>query len=311
MSQYDTFTQTFHASGKLLLSGEYFVLDGALALAVPTKQGQRLLVEEQESFGHIVWESKDADGDTWFKGQFSKSDFEIFDATDEAIAKRLQQILSTVRLQNPDFLPHGAIVSTELEFPREWGLGTSSTLLYNIAQWANVDAYELLKNTFGGSGYDLACAGAESALFYRLKDGQASFFEFPFQPPFLENLYFVYLGKKQNSREGIARYREKVKEDTALVDKISLITEKLSQTSNLKAFNQLLLEHETIVAETLELSRAKDLYFADYWGEVKSLGAWGGDFVLVTSDRTADQTRSYFTEKGIDVFLPYNALIAK
>ena len=34
----------FYSHGKLLLTGEYLVLDGALALAVPCKLGQSLTV---------------------------------------------------------------------------------------------------------------------------------------------------------------------------------------------------------------------------------------------------------------------------
>ena len=36
---------TYRANGKLLLTGEYLVLKGALALALPTKLGQTMTVE--------------------------------------------------------------------------------------------------------------------------------------------------------------------------------------------------------------------------------------------------------------------------
>jgi len=304
-----THTKHFHANGKLLLSGEYFVLDGALALAVPTKQGQSLIVEEQESFSHISWESLDSEGEVWFKALFSARDLDLISTSNDAMARRLQQILEAAQRQNPAFLPYGAIIKTELEFPREWGLGTSSTLLYTIAEWAKIDAYQLLFETFGGSGYDLACAGAESAIFYRLEDKKPIFHAFPFQPSFVENLYFVYLDKKQNSREGIAHYREKVKDAPDLVQKVSDLTEKMSRASNLSDFENLLKEHEIIVSETLEMKRAKDLYFSDYWGEVKSLGAWGGDFVLVTSKKSQKETAAYFAEKGLEVCLPFSTLV--
>ena len=38
--------QTFYSNGKLLLTGEYVVLDGAKALAVPTRFGQNLIVKK-------------------------------------------------------------------------------------------------------------------------------------------------------------------------------------------------------------------------------------------------------------------------
>ncbi len=305
----NSFTKHFHANGKLLLSGEYFVLDGALALAVPTKQGQNLIVEEQESFAHISWESVDTEGEIWFKALFTAQDLDLVSTSDDAMARRLQQILEAAQRQNPNFLPYGAIIRTELEFPREWGLGTSSTLLHNIAEWAKIDAYQLLFETFGGSGYDLACAGAESAIFYRLEDKIPHFHAFPFRPAFIDNLYFVYLDKKQNSREGIAHYRAKVKNTPDLVQKISDLTEKMSQADNLSDFESFIKEHEEIVSTTLEMKRAKELYFEDYWGEVKSLGAWGGDFVLVTSDKSYKETAVYFAEQGFEVCLPFSTLV--
>ena len=37
-------------------------------------------------------------------------------------------------------MKNGFKVTTKLDFPKNWGLGTSSTLINNIAQWAQVDA---------------------------------------------------------------------------------------------------------------------------------------------------------------------------
>ena len=48
--------QTFYSHGKLLISAEYAVLDGALALALPTKFGQSLQVESTPN-QKIVWKS--------------------------------------------------------------------------------------------------------------------------------------------------------------------------------------------------------------------------------------------------------------
>ena len=40
--------QTFYSNGKLLLTGEYLVLNGAVALAIPTKFGQTLTIPASE-----------------------------------------------------------------------------------------------------------------------------------------------------------------------------------------------------------------------------------------------------------------------
>ena len=55
--------------------------------------------------------------------------------------------------------------------------------------------------------------------------------------------------------------------------------------------------------------KVKDTRFADYWGAVKSLGAWGGDLVLVTSNQPKSDTEEYFKSKGFGVLIPYKELI--
>ena len=55
--------------------------------------------------------------------------------------------------------------------------------------------------------------------------------------------------------------------------------------------------------------RVKELYFSDFWGQIKSLGAWGGDLVLVTSNRGLEETAEYFKSKGFNSLLSYGDLI--
>ena len=50
-----------YSNGKLLISGEYVILDGALSLAVPTLFGQYLEILENDS-KYIIWTSKNSDG---------------------------------------------------------------------------------------------------------------------------------------------------------------------------------------------------------------------------------------------------------
>lgn len=296
----------------MLLSGEYFVLDGALAIALPTKQGQSLVVETGYGIGtNLYWKSYNSEEEVWFEGEFEIPSGELVKSNNEKIGKRLATILTSAKLLNPNFLEQedeGLIASTYLGFPNEWGLGTSSTLLHNIASWAKVDPFELSDGTFGGSGYDIACAGAKTPIAYNRLPQPYSEPVF-FDPIFKTQLYFVYLGQKQNSREGIARYRQKVANAQNTITDISVLSHLLLKTVQLKDFEEIIREHEAIVSTFLDLPRAKKLYFEDFWGEVKSLGAWGGDFVLVTSNRTEIETRTYFMEKGFEVFLSYETLI--
>ena len=71
----------------------------------------------------------------------------------------------------------------------------------------------------------------------------------------------------------------------------------------------LIKEHETILSTALKLKTVKELRFSDFWGQVKSLGAWGGDFVLVTSHKSLEETKKYFHDKGYHVFLNYDEII--
>lgn len=299
---------TFHSHGKLLLTGEYFVLDGARALALPTRLGQSLQVIENES-SEISWTSYDADGSVWFYAPSISPQGGGFPQDETTV--RLIQIFQAIEQQKPNFFQQfkGLQIETRLDFPRQWGLGTSSTLIANLAQWVEIDPFKLLKDTFGGSGYDVAGAMAQGPILYQLIDNQSIYKPALFQPVFSNQLYFIYLDKKQDSRQGIAHYREKVQSVQTFKRLISELTQQFVNCKNLVEFEHLIQQHEAIISETLELPRAKDLHFPDYWGEVKSLGAWGGDFVLATSSRGEAETRKYFNERGFAVVLKYEYLI--
>ena len=303
----EKFSQSFYGNGKLLLSGEYFVLDGAVALAVPTKLGQSLHVREN-TYQLISWKSFDEKKQLWFEAFFSLQNFKIVQTNNLSIAKRLAQILSAAQKINPSFLQKGFDVKTELTFPREWGLGTSSTLIYMIAEWAKIDAFVLLGKTFGGSGYDIACAGVERSILYDKKNNKPTWEYCDFNPSFSDQLFFIYLGKKQNSREGISHYK-KMQQRAGTIGKVTLLTNEMLTCNSLIDFEKIINEHESIIFKTLNLEKAKDLYFQDYWGAIKSLGAWGGDFVLATSNRSEKETKEYFNKKGFEVFLRYEDLI--
>ena len=94
----------FRANGKLLLSGEYLVLDGAKALAFPTKLGQRMQISaKQDAPPGIHWVSKLEDGSVWFEGRFGKKN-NILTATDDAVAQQLVKLLLEATHLSPAFL---------------------------------------------------------------------------------------------------------------------------------------------------------------------------------------------------------------
>lgn len=304
--------QYIHANGKLLLSSEYFVLDGALALALPTAKGQNFSIETIEGTGTIQWKSFDEKETLWFEGVFSINNFEVISTSDAEISNRLTQILTACSQLNHSFLKNisGVTIESHLTFPKNWGLGTSSTLIYSIAKWAEVDPFSLLEKTFGGSGYDIACAGAKSNILYSKSNGIAKWEPCEFDPSFKDQLYFIFLEKKQNSREGIAHYR-KIAERTTFISQFTDLTKKLLITQNLSNFEDLIDQHEDLISSILHLPKVKELHFKDYWGSIKSLGAWGGDFILATSNRSAEDTQAYFNQKGFSTFLKYQDLILR
>ncbi|MCF7561034.1 GHMP kinase [Sabulilitoribacter multivorans] len=297
--------KTFYSNGKLLLTGEYVVLDGAFSLAIPTKYGQSLIVEEIDE-PKISWTSLNDEGNIWFEDEFILNNNEVLKSTNNnTISKRLNEILNIAKTLNPIFLnpEKGVKVTTKLDFPRDWGLGTSSTLINNIAQWANVDAYQLLKNSFGGSGYDIACAQNNTPITYQLQNDNPLAKAVDFNPDFKEHLYFVHLNKKQNSRDGIKHYRDSSENLESAIKEISGITLKILTSNSLRDFENLINSHETIISKITKQTTAKDLLFSDYEGSIKSLGAWGGDFILVTSQ---GNPTNYFVKKGYNTVIPYS-----
>lgn len=284
------------------------VLDGAIALAVPTKLGQSLKVEPIKE-SKIVWKSLDENESIWFEDEFLISEILSNSSKSENdISNRLIQILQEARLLNPEFLTetNGYKITTKLDFPKNWGLGTSSTLINNIANWANVNAFELLAKTFGGSGYDIACAQHQLPITYQLLDEEREVKEVNFNPQFKDNIYFVYLNKKQNSREGISQYKSNISNICKETLEINIITLKLIDCSNLTDFQRLVAQHERIISSIIRQKTIKELLFSDFNGSIKSLGAWGGDFVMVASK---ENPSDYFKSKGFDIIIRYRDLI--
>jgi mevalonate kinase len=306
--------QYFYGHGKLLLSSEYFVLDGATSIALPTKLGQSMHVKYRPSNNpKLFWKSLNTKDECWFETNLELWHFNCLDEGEtKPEVEVLQNILRQARKQNIHFLRDGydVYVTTKLEFPTDWGLGSSSTLIYNIAQWAYVSPFELSNKTFSGSGYDIACAQSMGPITYQIQSRGPHWETISFNPVFKDNLYFVYLNKKQNSREGIQRYRDLVGDDKDLkIKKLNEITDSMLRAVDLKEFEELIFEHENIISVALDLPRVQLTQFNDYWGAIKSLGAWGGDFVLVTSDRSEAETKEYFMNRGHSAVLTFDELI--
>ena len=60
------------------------------------------------------------------------------------------------------------------------------------------------------------------------------------------------------------------------------------------------------MSEILEMQTVKEALFPDFRGVVKSLGAWGGDFVLAVS---RENPTEYFRNRGYDTVVPFSEMI--
>jgi mevalonate kinase len=301
--------QTFYSNGKLLITGEYLILDGAKGLALPTKMGQNLIVESTNT-ETIHWKSYDADGSIWFEEILS---FDEITATNsiapESVKGTLIRILQVANGMNPDLLTNsnGFVITTQLSFPRNWGLGTSSTLINNIAQWFQIDAFELLHQSFGGSGYDIACAQNNTPITYSIVNGSPKVKQLVFEPEFAKNMYFVYLNQKRNSKSAIAEYHSnKTANLLKHIEAINALTNNCIQATDLESFTRIIDEHEILLSTILKTETVKATLFPDFDGAIKSLGAWGGDFVLVVSK---ENPSSFFIGKGYETVIPYGEMI--
>ena len=226
-------------------------------------------------------------------------------STNTETAQRLAQIFRAIFDLNPKvFASTGLEFSSHLEFPQNWGLGSSSTLINNLAQWANVDAFALLENTFGGSGYDIACAQRPHPILYQRQNSTPLIKIVDFDPPFKDQLFFVHRNQKQNSREAIARYNTLKTTQTLDFSALNAITEALLVATTLEEFEVLISKHETLVGNLIQHPPLKTTHFADYSGAIKSLGAWGGDFFLATRSNT-----QYFKDKGYNTILAFGEIL--
>lgn len=292
--------------GKLMLTSEYVAVDGALVLAIPTKLGQELFYTENDNQKSvIVWEAYHQN-QLWLKAVIDYKNWEILETNDskaaEFILKTLKNVqnLSEIKLKS-NISYH---IKTNLQFPSDFGLGSSSTLMANLAEWADVDAFILNEISLGGSGYDVAVAKEKSAVLYS-RFPERVYHKINFDPNYKDELIFIHLNQKQDTREGISLYKSKPT-STELINQYSELTKLIVNSQNLEEFSKLMTIHEQKLSNFLGIPTVKEKYFQNYPGFVKSLGAWGGDFVLTS--KFGDYV-NYFKNQGFPKIFSWSDLI--
>jgi mevalonate kinase len=303
-------SRNYFSRGKILLSGEYVVLFGARALALPARLGQHLRVDEESEPGTVFVRSLLNEG-VWFSGIYALPDFIELQASDERVSAYVKSVLQAAGGLNPGFFDYkkGYKLLSTLEFDPRWGLGSSSSLISNIAWWTGIDPYQLLWKMSRGSGYDIACARASGPIIYQLRDGQPVIEDVTFDPGYKDKLFFVYLSRKQDSHLAVKEFIAKKAPDAGVIAEICGLTDQICKADSLEVFTTLVTRHEECLSAYLQTPTIKDSRFPGFGGAMKSLGAWGGDMVLVTWDREEEELRRYFDARGLKLIFRYEDLL--
>jgi len=285
------------ANAKFLLSAEYVVLDGAWALALPLKWGQTLHIEPYQGDFCLI-ESQEANQDVWFKATVHPGTGLVMESNLEDVAQKLEQLLSAVPADlKRQFLKSKKLVF-QADFNRSWGLGSSSTLVSLLGQFLKQNPYTLLRQSFGGSGYDIACATALQPILYRLdKPDFPSVQPISLAPELLQQMHFFYLGRKAQSSDAIRQYRAlSLAERQMAAAEISEISLHMHRQQTVSEWTLALNQHNKILQKLLQQPNPSQA-FSDAPGALKPMGAWGGDFMLGLGP--ADQWQHYAQEKGL------------
>lgn len=299
---------TYRANGKLLLTGEYLVLHGAKAIALPLNVGQQMVVSAGSFSDSLHWRAL-YEGRIWFSCELDAHDFSVRSADDQEKAGTLSRIFRTIQSLKPDFQPSaGMKFETTLDTNPDWGFGSSSTLVSLLAQWSGVDPYKLNELVFQGSGFDIACATADGPVFYIRHQ--------PVVPvslhyPFASQLFLVYSGRKKGTAREVRSFLNKAVVSEHQIAEMSALSEEIARCGEQAEFNRLLPIHEKMIGRLIGQTPVKDEYFPDFGGAIKSLGAWGGDFWLVSTAMPFQQMTKYFENKGFTPVFKWSDLILK
>ena len=126
----------FSSNGKILLTSEYLVMDGAKSIAFPSKLSQELNVTNinSESF---FWKAYDHNNNLWFQEKFKiKQNKLLYDGKKNLVSERLKKLFDHLSTKIGYNIFYGKEFKSKLNFNRNWGLGSSSTLVNNLAKWA-------------------------------------------------------------------------------------------------------------------------------------------------------------------------------
>lgn len=302
---------SWFSNGNLILSGEYFVLTGAKALAVPLKYGQKMsILSSRNGNNTIIWKTNEP-GKQWFNCELNCETLDIKNSSNTEVVRELQSILRAVKKYKPELFNKEISyeITCDVNFSMDWGWGSSASLTVNLSKWAGIDPFMLNNQISNGSGYDIAASLSSAPVIYQIKNGHQETNQVYFNPVFSKYISFIYLGQKQSTKASIEKNLESVKKNDTLIPLITSLTEKIAAEENVEEFVRCMVEHEKIIAGVLKMKRIKELHFPDFKGEMKSLGAWGGDFAMVVSPLDILRVKQYFIKKNLNILFRFDEII--
>lgn len=297
----------FKSNGKLLITSEYLVMKGAMALAIPAKLDQELNVISTNS-DFVNWKSFNKDNQIWYEEKFflDKGTL-IYHGKKNKMSDLIVRLFDYIHKFNNPEKSIGNEFIWKINFNINWGLGSSSTLINNLSKWAKVNPYKLLFSVFNGSGYDIACCDKSNPIIFQKKDDYLSVSDTTFNPNFLNNLFLIFLNKKQDTQKSVQNFLETDQSLSEGINQINEIVHEIENVKDITTFESLIERHEKIIANVLQMPTIQNEKFPDYNnGVIKSLGSWGGDFVLATGD---EKSVNYFEEKGFNTIRKISDLL--
>ncbi len=296
----------FKSHGKLMITGEYFVLRGAKSLLLPTKFYQDMIVSKLDNKAIISWESYDHNHKKWFSVEFNLPYITIVgEKTEQKVF--LKKILDFVIKKKPKIFDNniGLKIKTRMDFERKWGLGSSAILINNLSNYFELNPFEVSKNVTNSSGADIASVMTSRPITYSLSNEKPLYKHVNFNPEFSKNLLFIYLNKKQSSSKEVEILKS-LKINDSEINTITQITNEIIDCKEIDDFNYLINEHEEIISRKIKRKTVKNLLFKDFRGSIKSLGAWGGDFILACSE---NNSKNYFKRKGFETSFSFDNML--
>ena len=305
--------QTFFAPGKILLAGEYAVLLGLEAHAVPVKQGQWMeffaynTPENQAPTVHF--KALDEHGESWIENTYDL-DSEVWRDTPAPELDAFDKVLQFV---SADFWESQTSyrIETRLEFGRETGLGSSSTFIALMAQCFRLDPQKLQEHIFAGSGYDVAVACLGKPLSFWRNEKGAHYRQWSLPATLTEDWSVVFLGHKVNSRHSAAEIIENLKEVLAepfykqQFERVLRIVRDAETTASVEAALEM---YQLLLAQLVNMDTPYKQFGLKpvKQGLCKWLGAWGGDMLLV-NNTFLEQENPFFESYHI---VPWNELVS-